>query len=325
MSVNLQAGSSFINKLPREIREVIYLEIWRSCGIRQHIQWHGKTLDEKHICRWPCSTEFSVHDQLQQDVEELRKELKVPLGNDICDPSHPNTTLYCRRLQSPWMNHWLCGEHAERDHGSCNSAECLQSIYQSTTFVFTDLFSVQVFFGFCALHSDMERLPKIGPPPPAFFKYARSWELSLSADFPTLLACANTSLPGIDRHHEVYDFHWLRFNQFQSLQSIKIWIAARSFSCRIDSDNSFLGIKQFDADGLKKLLACFENVRSFVLSTPLASSVGPDEGYVDKMALPGIWLYKRGTGDRFHPFLTFIDPGGTFDRRIYTTAARYRR
>ncbi|KAH9208164.1 hypothetical protein DL95DRAFT_467953 [Leptodontidium sp. 2 PMI_412] len=159
------------------------------------------------------------------------------------------------------------------------SAECLQSIYESTTFIFTDFRALQIFFGYCANNPALKKLPEM-PTPPAFFKYTRSLELSLSPDFPKHLLCANIDLPGIERRHEVYDFHWLRLDQFENLKRVNIWIASRSISCRVDSNNSFRGIKEFDFEELRKLLTPFKNIKSFTMSTPLGPSVGLEEGIV---------------------------------------------
>ncbi|RYP58133.1 hypothetical protein DL769_009090 [Monosporascus sp. CRB-8-3] len=357
MSAHPQTQCAFVHRLPREIRNAIYLELWRSCGLRQHILWHSDEAD-RHFCRWPCAMEYEVQDELQRDIEELRSQLEVPLGQELRPDRHEKIRLYCRRLQSPWMNHWPCGERAEKEHGlaairspstatiicwrknresernrpwssayipmllSCKliSAECLQSIYESTTFIFTDFPALQMFFGYCELHPVVKTWPKLGITPPAFFKYARSLELSLSPDFPKLLMCANFDLPGIERRHDVYDFHWLRLDQFQNLQRVNIWIAARSVSCRIDSDNNFFGIKQFGVEGLRGVLAPFGHIKSVTLSTPLGPSIRPQEGNVEGVAPPGFRLYKRGSGDRFHPFLNLIQPGpGYLNGVIFTS------
>jgi len=116
MSANPQTQSSFVNRLPREIRNAIYLELWRSCGLRQYIVWHGSEADQ-HFCRWQCATEYNVQDELQRDLEELRVLLQVPLGRNIEKGQSEKQVLYCRRLQSPWMNHWPCGELAYEKHG----------------------------------------------------------------------------------------------------------------------------------------------------------------------------------------------------------------
>jgi hypothetical protein len=125
MSINPQSQSAFLTRLPREVLNSVYAELWRSCGLRQHIVWHGNKSD-KHFCRWPCSTEYEVQDKLQREIEELRVQLGVPLGQDIKKEQDPKVIRYCRRLQSPWMNHWLCGEYAEKEYG-------LQAVWGFTT------------------------------------------------------------------------------------------------------------------------------------------------------------------------------------------------
>lgn len=125
MSAASQIQSSFVNRLPREIRNAIYLELWRSSGLRQHIILHGPW-DDQHFCRWRCSKEFEVQDELQQDIEDLRIQLQVTMGEDLTKYQHERVSLYCRRLQSPWMNHWLCGEQAYEKHG-------LEAVWGDTT------------------------------------------------------------------------------------------------------------------------------------------------------------------------------------------------
>ena len=122
MSTNPQSQSPFITRLlslPPEIRDAIYLELWRSHGLRQHIIWHGQGSDQ-HFCSWPCTTEYRVEDGLQHEVEELRCRLGVPVGENLGDYGlgrNEEVTDLTRRLQTPWFNHWGCGERAWREHG----------------------------------------------------------------------------------------------------------------------------------------------------------------------------------------------------------------
>ncbi|KAF4809411.1 hypothetical protein CGCSCA5_v011402 [Colletotrichum siamense] len=361
MPINPQNKSAFINVLPREVRDSIYRELWRSCGLRQHILYHGEP-EYHHFCHWPCSIEFDVQDPLQKELEELRVRLNVPWGEDISESDHRRPGIgrpFARYLQSPWMNHWPCGEVAYQKHGEepamnfrtagftcwkkrysdhehnawsspyfsmlllCKtiSEECLQSIYRSTTFIFTDMPAVQMFFGYCELHPIVKTFPKIGITPPAFFKYARNVELSLSPCFNLELLCANFDLPGIPRRHDVYDFHWLRLDRFEYLQTFNIWIASRCTSNRYPSKyDSFSGIKGLDKRNLSDLLAPFSLIGSVTISTPLSSNIEPEEGFVEDVVVPGFRLYKRGSGDRFHPILVLWHHGNSYDYTIHTTA-----
>lgn len=114
--LNAQLGSLFFARLPREIRNAIYLELWRSCGLRQHIVYHGRPKD-RHFCRWSCTTEYEVYDRRQDEAEELRRRLGVSLGQKIQDRRNPEIKTHVLRLQSPWMNHWACGERAAQTYG----------------------------------------------------------------------------------------------------------------------------------------------------------------------------------------------------------------
>ncbi|KFY20156.1 hypothetical protein V491_03944 [Pseudogymnoascus sp. VKM F-3775] len=168
----------------------------------------------------------------------------------------------------------------------------------------------------------MQKWPKIGTTPPGVYKYTRTLELSLSPDFPRSIICANYDLPGIEERHEVYDFHWLHLDRFQNLRNLNIWVSARSVNMSLnDTDETydFTGITEFDFHALQQILAHLDSVAKVTLSTPLGSSVGPEEGYVEGLKAR---VYKRGSGDRFHPPLYPIRLGGTFDGVIHTSSTR---
>ncbi|KAF6831375.1 hypothetical protein CPLU01_06794 [Colletotrichum plurivorum] len=352
MSANPQTESAFINHLPREIRDAIYLELWRSHGLRQHILYHGDSVRPgmpRHFqfCHWPCAIEFEVRDGLQEELEELRARIGVPLGYDIFPDRSDTKTPYLRRLQSQWMNHWPCGELAydkygikavgtfttggnywnktvEGDGDIPWSSPCIPMLLSckllSTTFIFTDLPAIEKFLGGpCYLPPEWKPYHK-SMAPPAFLRYAHHMELSLEPHFPLTLSCAKHDLPGIPQLHEVYDFHWLRLDHFENLQSLKIWIASRSFTTFERESVRFRGIKQFGLDDLKDLLAPFARVKSVTISAPLSSRRGPEEGEVKEVATPGVQLYKRGSGDRFHPFFVFFSPCRSRNSRIDTSA-----
>ncbi|OBT80394.1 hypothetical protein VF21_00891 [Pseudogymnoascus sp. 05NY08] len=408
MSTNPQTQSAFLTLLPPEIRDAIYLSLWRSHGLRQHIIWHGNDEDGRHFCHWPCTTDFSVDDSLQRDIEELRIRLGVYLGHNMggfASRRDPEVSVLTRRLQSPWINHWACGEraaevygidanwgfktagmdcwktHTWRNHSwdrykehvpswspylpmllSCKllyvsssappslldptssyvrdlltsrawlfrSEECLKSIYESTIFIFTDIYTPQSFLGHCALHPAMKKWPTLPITPPALHAHARTLELALMPDFPSSLLCATHDLPSLSHGHEVYDFHWLHLPKFHSLRTLNIWISARSLTMahsRYDQSYGFTGITEHDADALQEIISHLSGpVLDVTLSTPLAPSVGPPgEGYLSGGVTDGVTarVYKRGSGDRFHPELQPITPGGTYDGIIYTSRTRY--
>lgn len=208
--------------------------------------------------------------------------------------------------------------------------ECLKSIYESITFVFTDLHSWQSFVGFCDQDARMRNWPKVDLQPQAFLKYCKHLELSMTPLFPRLITCSSpTRTPQTDRPHDPYDFHWLRLDNFQNLQSIKIWVTARStkvFSQPNDRYNypNFKKITDLDTDELKQVLSCFAGVKEFVISTPLSNDIGPEDGLVEGiMTQQHHRVWKRGTGDFFHPRLSPQFGRGCINGRIYTSIVRY--
>lgn len=96
-------------------------------------------------------------------------------------------------------------------------------------------------------------------------------------------------------------FHWLQLERFCSLRSVKLWIAARSLvPCDPDEPRA-MDVHTMCLDGLREMLACLAGVRSATVSTPLVTDMAPEEGYLEDFTLPGVDVWKRGTGDRFHP------------------------
>ncbi|KAM7188824.1 hypothetical protein V8F20_010434 [Naviculisporaceae sp. PSN 640] len=357
MATDPQRQSAFITRLPREIRDLIYLELWRASGLRQHILRHyrfqDKQLEEAHFCRWPCTTEFEVKDGLQEDIGALRRQLGLGLpGSSEFVWGITDVRCY-RRLRSPWINHWACGERLEEDSRSdivtlarstfvihpppcprqtpadpssyipmlqsCKliSAECKKSIYESTTFIFTDVTTFQLFAGYCKTpnYAVENRFPNIGFPRPVLLGHVRHLELSLTPNFELALPCSASSFPGetIEQEdlHDAYDFHWLRLDQFHNLRSLSIWMAARGMYIHPVFESSpdpvFVPITQLDIEHLRRSLANLGGSFKVTLSTPLHEDVMPEDGYVEGIAPSNVRLWKRGTGDWYQPDML---PGG---------------
>jgi len=110
--INPQPDCAFINRLPREVRDKIYLELWKSYGLRQHILWHE---DAHHFCHWKCTTEYNVKDSLEEEIDATRINRGIylnPLGPiGIRLPEFVRGEKLACRLRSPWLNHWPCEEH----------------------------------------------------------------------------------------------------------------------------------------------------------------------------------------------------------------------
>lgn len=79
-------------------------------------------------------------------------------------------------------------------------------------------------------------------------------------------------------------------------------------------------LDQFDMDELRKTLSSFDNLDEFIISTPLAENIGPEDGYVqDVMKKPNHQVWKRGTGDLFHPMMDIdLGTGGPISQIIST-------
>ncbi|KFY33738.1 hypothetical protein V494_07372 [Pseudogymnoascus sp. VKM F-4513 (FW-928)] len=311
---------------------------------------------------WPCTTEYEVEDRLQHDCEVLRRRQGVPIGRMMgtaWEPKDPEVTVLTRHLQSTWLNHWACHGRALEKHGvevnwgfpnsgincwkkeraneneelvpswspylpmllSCKllSEQCLKSIYESTTFIFVEIETIQMFLGYCQPKPRMESWSNIGITPPGLFKYARSLEFSFTPDVPKLLNCARYDIPGIEVRHEFFDFHWLHLPKFQNLRNINIWITARSLLPQGSMDG-ITGITELDVDALQRVLAHLDPVANVTLSTPLGPRVGAEDGYVEGFKAR---VYKRGSGDRFHPMLyPPLEQGGQYDCMIHTSPNR---
>ena len=208
-------------------------------------------------------------------------------------------------------------------------------MYESITFIFTDLWAMQAWFGHCQLPKDWHGIFEGHSMPPAFPKYARGFELSLDPDFGRSVQCGNEveRLPVTAHPHEGYDFHWLHLSRFENLRTVNIWVGARSKTIRLSSQGTEIvpdvpdfvfGIKELDPKTFARLMSAFEKVDSVTISTPLGPSFEPEEGRVTKFPVSNVRLYKRGTGDRFHPLMSIISgpPWSHHDRLIHTSGRR---
>ncbi|OBT68525.1 hypothetical protein VE03_01817 [Pseudogymnoascus sp. 23342-1-I1] len=287
MSINPQTQSAFVTRLvalPAEIRDAIYLELWRSCGLRQHIVCHREK-EGRYFCSWPCTTEYDVDDVLQRKIEK-----------------------------STWMNHCECGERALMQHGlkatsgyTTSTSVCWRKNSLDKTKEHVTPWSPYLpMLLSCKLFTST--VPRSLSTPPVVGRgvegmHHTSWLLQ-SAEDPT---CAAKP-------------HWLRLDKFQSLHSLNIWISARANARCLERalNHPFTGITELDTDALQQALSHLRRVPKVTLSTPLAPSVGPEEeGFVEGL---GARVYKRGDGDWFHPPMYWTQ--NHFDSVIETSTAR---
>ncbi|KAI8712843.1 hypothetical protein NCS52_01383700 [Fusarium sp. LHS14.1] len=418
---NPQSNSPLV-KLPREVRDAIYLEVWRLTGLRQHIvaHWGSSDQDSKpHYCRWKCCTpEFEVEDRLQEEIDQERIRRGITLGEYFSYKPVTPRLDYQGFLSSPWDNHWECWleitqgygrEYIEGNYGpggnvvstsGCRcwrdvaknpinltplwgrgawrpptpkppsrwkravekvkrvkdairpppvieppwtgspympmllcckllSPEIVESLYRSTTFIFTDIVAWQLWLGYCDPQTSPR--PELREAPRAFLENTRSIELGLHPTFKLQVPCTFSEDDHSEQLHDPYDFHWLNMDRFRNLRSLKIWMSARTLSIfprQPMHQWRYHRLDQFSKSELIKSLSAFDNLDEFIISTPLAQNIGPEDGYVqDLMENPNHHVWKRGTGDHFHPGMD-IDLGGggpitnitTYPERMVTPA-----
>lgn len=87
-----QPASLFLTTLPLEIRKMVYEELWRSSGLRQHI-FHVKDDKKFSICR--CVAD--------PDAEDVRFDKFMDMLSD-------EREVWNARLKTEWNIHWKCGE-----------------------------------------------------------------------------------------------------------------------------------------------------------------------------------------------------------------------
>ncbi|KAG7424201.1 hypothetical protein Forpi1262_v015137 [Fusarium oxysporum f. sp. raphani] len=68
------------------------------------------------------------------------------------------------------------------------SSECLESIYESTTFIFTDILALNTFIGFCKVPELLKEEVKVAISPPAFRTFGRHLEIFFGASLPYAVA-----------------------------------------------------------------------------------------------------------------------------------------
>jgi hypothetical protein len=96
---------------------------------------------------------------------------------------------------------------------------------------------------------------------------------------------------------------------------VKIWVDARSKEHGFDPEEIVFGIKELDVN---QVSVCIREYRGRDDQHAAGPSFEPEDGLVKSLAVPNVTLYKRGSGDRFHPWLNLIQSDGFFQNLIYT-------
>ncbi|KAI1078552.1 hypothetical protein F5B20DRAFT_205762 [Whalleya microplaca] len=324
-----QLQSPLFNRLPPELRDAIYLELWRSAGLSQHIIYHEDFhrniepdyySENGHFCHWPCTTEFDVMDDRQEALQVIRDKIPTPQTETLIFDDQ----TWNPRLQSRWYNHWRCEETmleaykqaGEEEHklpafnGPCRAPskpspylpmllsckrlywECARSIYENTTFVFTDVQTARLFTGICG-----QKKPTPHRPPEPFLHYTRELQLSMTIAFAHLVPCSSK----YNSIHTAYDFHWLQLDKMLNCKKLGIWIDVNLREKAIVRGEHFKPMMVFDADTLRRALMSFNPSQQLqvTLSTHLSEEVGPPSGFVTGFSQPNVQIWTRGIGDKF--------------------------
>ncbi|KAK1574589.1 uncharacterized protein LY79DRAFT_652390 [Colletotrichum navitas] len=162
LAMDDQLATGFFGKLPEEVREMIYQELWRAAGLGQHVirtqagYAHSRCLFDR-----PGAT--------AADGEEPWE------FNWMAPDAHGPGPLWYKREMSTWCDHWKCEESREereiwRDIArgrtgrsvpcetwtaflpmmlTCKRmySECASSIYDSVAFAITDIALARNLFG----------------------------------------------------------------------------------------------------------------------------------------------------------------------------------
>lgn len=200
--------------------------------------------------------------------------------------------------------------------------------------MFTDAVTYQAFVGFCrpppVLRGPEARQPQ---QPPAFFKHACKLEISLIGNFASSFPCAplaDMEDPIVGPVHDAFDFHWLKLNRFDHLTDLKIWVNSRGTTTW--SDPNLRPVRtpllvDLNIEALREAFRGLEHTRSVAFSAALHHDVktrdGSEDGFVDNVAPPNVHLWKRGTGDYYHPRIGPIRPGGFGDGVLISSRERY--
>lgn len=102
-----QLTSPLFSLLPREIRDLIYLELWKTSSLRQHI-----TAERVHISTYPAppaqAKEISWHHvpcRTDPTADDVRFDSFRRSRN-----GSPEEAVWLVRLRSEWCLHWVCEE-----------------------------------------------------------------------------------------------------------------------------------------------------------------------------------------------------------------------
>ena len=193
-------------------------------------------------------------------------------------------------------------------------AECRESIYESTTFIFVDQNTIKRFFGSC-----LEPCGGIRP----FLEHTKAFQVSLPINFPKNIPCC--SIARAPASHSAYNMHWLRLPDLKNCRNINIWIDARQRTSYLSDLDEYKPINTLNHNELRAAVSTIgASTRGceVTITTPLAESIGPESGYLTGIHAfhSRVYIWKRHKGDRFYPMSSL---GGIIGARILHSRERY--
>ncbi|OIW28268.1 hypothetical protein CONLIGDRAFT_632525 [Coniochaeta ligniaria NRRL 30616] len=280
-TANPQLSSSFFSVLPAEIRRMIYVEYWRHNCLYEDAGEHTSTGDSTHKyhiinkVRFGSTVRYThspcvVSDQNSHDFRMGRLDLARGQDSEV--------HTWARRIETDWAVHWPCEElyknTTRRPQSTFMPAlltcklmyrECIESIYENLTFVFTDTTTAESFID---LH-----------PPPTL----RSLELCIRLPvFLTELYCppsfqhhprvSSPDHPGFDAHDNPWATLCNALAHRITLRRLNIWL------------------------DIQNLRAWDERVWERRLLKPLAAVSVPRECFT--LALPELGPLGKGRGEK---------------------------
>ncbi|KAK7982048.1 hypothetical protein PG988_004286 [Apiospora saccharicola] len=148
MTAELQHQSVLFGKLPREIRDMVYLAMWDVSGTQQHVFEHEDGSGD--VTHFPCILAAGETDSRNDEFETMWHKQQARRPRSLVEDP-----VWARRMSSTWNEHWKCEEAMLARMGEGRKSEtlflpslltcrrmydeALPTLYASTTLVLTSL------------------------------------------------------------------------------------------------------------------------------------------------------------------------------------------
>ncbi|KAI8626556.1 hypothetical protein F5Y19DRAFT_446065 [Xylariaceae sp. FL1651] len=188
-----QLHSSFFQKLPLELRKMVYAYVWQGSYDHMYHESNGRHLHFKDG-HW-VHTRCVMYQEDDEDIDSIQRHMDL-----IHHSGRGNLLLWQRRLASTWGHrHWRCEERVE--HGKPTSIdrtdlgalmvvckrmhpEVMQSFLECHKLIFNDLFSAYRF---------------LVRPGSSYLGHIRNLDLTLSVPFHELVPFIAIGRPDTDK------------------------------------------------------------------------------------------------------------------------------